>query len=530
MSSLQQPLSSHWADQVAFRLCKKNDKDSYTLASGITPSGVVHIGNFREVITVDLVARAVRSLGRKARFIYSWDDFDTFRKVPKNLPRQEELVKYLRLPISVVPDPYDKDESYAAHNEKVFEKELDQLGIHPEYIYQYKQYSSGKYATEIRKALEQKDKIASILNEWRSEPLGKDWLPTTMYCESCGKDEMDYERYDGEWSYSYKCKNCGHEATTDIRTTKNLKLNWRTDWPMRWAFEKVDFEPGGKDHSSQGGSFDTAKRIVSEVWNWKAPEYQQYDFVSIKGLTGKMSSSSGVLISLSEALDVYDPQMIRWIFVMQKPNRDFALAFDSDVIKNYDEFDAQEKLVFNDKSNSKWAFFKRAYELSLTTETTIDSMKPPVRAPFRELCNRLQICDMDIDKTYSKFYSSTITSESDIKNFHSRSARAIFWLEHYASEEFKYRLNSQKILDSQLGLSSNVTEAICNLKQMISSIDLSSIDTKDLNQKIYDCFNTICDSKEFFSAVYQKIIGRPQGPRLPSFLKEIGKERVVNLL
>ena len=51
---------------------------------------------------------------------------------------------------------------------------------------------------------------------------------------------------------------------------------------MRWAYEKVDFEPGGKDHSSQGGSYTTAKEIV-KIFNGHPPVYLQYDFVSIKG-------------------------------------------------------------------------------------------------------------------------------------------------------------------------------------------------------------------------------------------------------
>ena len=81
--------SPHWADQAAQRVIKqRGDKPKYTVASGITPSGVVHIGNFREVITVDLIARSLRRLGKEVRFIYSWDDFDTFRKVPANLPQQ----------------------------------------------------------------------------------------------------------------------------------------------------------------------------------------------------------------------------------------------------------------------------------------------------------------------------------------------------------------------------------------------------------------------------------------------------------
>ena len=86
-------------------------------------------------------------------------------------------------------------------------------------------------------------------------------------------------------------------------------------------------------------SFDTGKKIVKELWDRAAPQYLQYDFVAIKGGSGKMSSSSGELITLSETMKVYDPQLIRWIFANQRPNHDFSLAFDQDVIKTYDEFD-----------------------------------------------------------------------------------------------------------------------------------------------------------------------------------------------
>ena len=154
------PLSPHWADQTAARVARnRENKDEYTVASGITPSGTVHIGNFREVITVDLVARALRSLKKNVRFIYSWDDFDTFRKVPKNRPNQEMLKGELRKPISRVADPYGETESYAQYNIKQFENEITQLGIEPEYLYQHKRYGDGLYAQSIRQSLEQKEAI-----------------------------------------------------------------------------------------------------------------------------------------------------------------------------------------------------------------------------------------------------------------------------------------------------------------------------------------------------------------------------------
>jgi lysyl-tRNA synthetase class 1 len=86
MSVITKPRTPHWADIAAMRVIKeRGDKETYVVASGITPSGTVHVGNFREVVTVAFVAKALEDLGKKVRFIYSWDNFDTFRKVPKNL-------------------------------------------------------------------------------------------------------------------------------------------------------------------------------------------------------------------------------------------------------------------------------------------------------------------------------------------------------------------------------------------------------------------------------------------------------------
>ena len=106
MTEKRKPI--HWADFAADNIIRqRGEKDLYTIASGITPSGVVHFGNFREVMTVELVGKALRDLGKNVRFIFSWDDYDTFRKVPANMPKQEELETFLFQPIVDTPDPYD---------------------------------------------------------------------------------------------------------------------------------------------------------------------------------------------------------------------------------------------------------------------------------------------------------------------------------------------------------------------------------------------------------------------------------------
>ncbi len=521
----------HWADQAALRVQSQRPHQApYVLASGITPSGRVHVGNFREVITVDLVARAMREQGKDVRFIYSWDNFDTFRKVPKNLPDPKAFEPYLHKPIARIPDPWGQEANYAMGRIVLFEEELRRVGISPEYRYQHDEYCQGRYAQQIRQALQGASRIKAILDQHRSEPLDNSWLPTSVYCEACERDDLVDHSYDGDWHLSYHCGACSHKGNIDLRNTKHVKLAWRTDWPMRWAVEQVDFEPGGKDHSSRGGSFDTGKEIVKQIWEREAPVYLQYDFVAIKGGTGKMSSSSGELFSLTDVLEVYEPQMIRWIFASQRPNHDFALAFDEDVIKTYDEFDRAETQALSVPSvaeGGKLALARRTYELS-----TLDGKVPaqaPYRAPFRELCNRLQIFAGDIERTMDRYYQNELKTDLDRELFHRRGRLAWNWLTQHAPEEFCYSLREVKRAES---LTATEQEMVARLRALVEQTDLEGIPAKELNEKIYEqvIHHADLEPKQFFSLVYDLLINRPQGPRLPNFLKEIGKNKVLELL
>ena len=526
---MSQPQSDavHWADQTADKIIRQNnDKDSYTLASGITPSGIVHFGNFREVMTVDLVARALRARGKKVRFIFSWDDYDTFRKVPANLPKQEELQKFLYNPIVDTPDVLGVAESYAAHHEQSFEAQVAKMGITVEPLYQAKKYRAGTYNQQIKLALEKKDIIARILNKWRSEPLEDSWLPVLIYCEKCNRDRIKTITFDGTSKLHYECELCFHKGTEDVTTSSRVKLPWRVDWPMRWAFEKVDFEPGGKDHSSEGGSFTTAKEIVTEVFDWKPPMYLQYDFISIKGMGGKMSSSIGNLVTVNDVLDVYEPEMVRWIFASYKTNIDFALSFDLDVIKNYEDFDRMERLAFGLEAGNekKIAMAKRVYALS-AIGTPPEEM--PFQPGFRHLCNVLQINDLDIKRARG-FYNNDIKNERDERRFHERAGRAAFWIENYAPDEFKFSLNKEMVkIDMNELQTQFLNELHTYLKLEWNSIN----DDKQLHEKLYEIINALkLEPMEVFTLLYRKLINLEKGPKLAGFIRTIGKERVLKLL
>lgn len=513
--------TTHWADHTAEELLEKHpQKETLVCASGISPSGYVHIGNFREVITVDLVVRALRDRGKKVRFLYSWDDYDALRKIPKNLPHPEKIELHLRKPYCAVPDPYGKAPSWAAYFEGCFEKDLEPVGIRPDFIRQNEKYRAGVYAKQIRFALENETKLAEILNRWRTEPLPKQWKCVTVYCKECGRDTTEIASFTPPDQIAYRCKPCKKDFTVNFETEPGVKLLWRIDWPMRWKFEGVDFEPGGKDHSSPGGSYESGAAIIREIWQGEPPHYLQYDFVILKGLGAKLSSSSGELITLREALDVYEPAVLRWLFASRKPNIDFSIAFDLDVLRAYDDFDRMERVAFGveEAAEKKLHYEKRIYELSCVAPPKLDRPMP-VQFPFRHLCNLLQIFQGDMGQTEKALGS---LSTEDRARFQSRAARAWNWIQTHAPEDFRFSLREGEV---------PATSQPQALKQLIAYMENNpSFSESEITQALYTIISD-CNLKprDFYSAVYETLIGKTNGPKLASFLVILGAQKTLPL-
>ena len=232
----------NWAREEAKKLIEKHpEKEEFVIASGVSPSGYIHIGNFREIVTTYFIGEELKKMGKKVRYILSFDDFDRFRKVPNGIDPSFE--KYIGMPYTAIPSPLGANKTYAKEMEDIFLGELAQLGIYPEVIYQTEEYTSGRYNDKIKLALNQRGKIFDILSRYRTqefdEEAKKNYYPINLYCENCNKDTTKVLFYNDEsGDIVYKC-NCGYEHTINVNTCNNVKLNWKVDWPMRWQAEQV---------------------------------------------------------------------------------------------------------------------------------------------------------------------------------------------------------------------------------------------------------------------------------------------------
>ena len=115
-----------WPFHEALKIVKKlggfsnfttSQKGYVLFETGYGPSGLPHIGTFGEVVRTTMVKNAFEALlNCKTKLITFSDDMDGLRKVPDNVPNKEMLKNYIGKPLTSIPDPFEKFESFGHHN------------------------------------------------------------------------------------------------------------------------------------------------------------------------------------------------------------------------------------------------------------------------------------------------------------------------------------------------------------------------------------------------------------------------------
>ena len=514
----------HWADAIAEKLIALNPKKKkFVLAAGISPSGTVHIGNFRDVITVDLVGRALKDKRYKAELIFSWDEFDRLRKIPANVP--ENFSVYLGMPLAEIPDPYKCHDSYAKHFEADFEEVLPELGIDIRFIHQAEMYRKNKYYEGIKIAMEKRKEIAKILAKFKTQGMTEEnmenYFPLQIYCTKC-KSSLNTKiiKYEGD-EVTYYCK-CGQKERVDISKKDVGKLDWKVDWAMRWKYEDVSFEPGGEDHASPGGSYDVSKVIAKEIYGINPPLFQGYGFVGVEGAF-KMSSSKGTGISPKDLLEIYEPELLRWIFTRAKPLKPITLFFDSQIIRQYEEFDEKVIDYYNERLDNQE---KREIDFSKTKKPLAK-----IRIPFRQIASFGQIVQGNLSEL-KKMYDR-IEQKYDEKMLKERLEKSQAWIEKF-NPEMKINVRETPNASYFKKLNKEEKEQIINLREKMKK----KMDVEMLTALVYEIPKKPGMTEEkkklgqrsFFKNVYQMLIDKDTGPRLPSFLLALENKKIEKLL
>ncbi|MEU3187114.1 lysine--tRNA ligase [Streptomyces sp. NPDC006923] len=566
---------SRFADDVIAESERRAPGKPVVVASGLSPSGPIHLGNLREVMTPHLVADEIRRRGHEVRHLISWDDYDRYRKVPAGVAGTDESwAEHIGKPLTSVPAPAGSAyPNWAEHFKAAMTESLAELGVEYDGISQTAQYTSGVYREQILHAMRHRADIDAILDRYRTKDKpaqakggarqqkkpeeaeleaaegsgaaaeddgsggSAGYFPYKPYCGGCGKDLTTVTSYDDETTeLTYTCAACGFSETVLLSEFNRGKLVWKVDWPMRWAFEGVIFEPSGVDHSSPGSSFVVGGQIVREIFDGAQPIGPMYAFVGISGMA-KMSSSKGGVPTPADALKIMEAPLLRWLYARRRPNQSFKIAFDQEIQRLYDEWDALERKVAD---GSVLPADAAAYARATGTAAG-ELPRTPRPLPYRTLASVADITAGAEEQTLR------ILSELDperplasLDEVRPRLDRAENWITSQVPAEARTIVRAEpdqellgslderageslrlllKGLDSHWSLD-GLTTLVYGVPKMMEGLAPDARPTAELKVA----------QRTFFALLYRLLVGRDTGPRLPTLLLAVGAERVRRLL
>lgn len=537
------------AADAAIVHAQRTGQKTIVCASGVSPSGPIHLGNLREVMSAHFVADEITARGVDAVHLHSWDDYDRFRKVPAGL--DEGLAQYVGSPVARVPDPYGARDSYATHFMAEFTHALARLGVSMREVRQSERYPAGTYNSAIRHAMDERGQVFDILAGFQTEGLHDKpveerrtlYYPFKPYCQSCGKDFTTVTGYDSP-VVSYRCR-CGHthDMTLADGAPVSGKLVWKVDWPMRWVHEQVSFEPAGEDHHAPTSSYASGTLLVRDIFGGSAPYSFAYTFVGLAGGSSKMSSSAGGAAIPATALDILEPAMLRWLYARRAPSQSFTIDLSPRAVQRlYEEWDQ-----FRDRAEGPEATPADAHLLSVCVRTSTGEVGHSARTvPFRLLASAADITQGNtgqIDRLVRQHLDNADClpgSDALLKELEPRLSCAINYATRLLPVQDRTIIRTEFNADAWAALDEPTREGVHLLDERLGSV----FTLEGLTRLVYSVPKVLQGMPEdaapspelkkaqrtFFAALYRLLCSCDTGPRLPTLLLSIGQERAHRLL
>src|SRR5438874_916201 len=313
------------ARKLLARVEKKDPaKREVLFETGYGPSGLPHIGTFGEVARTTMVRHAFTTMSdMPTRLLCFSDDMDGLRKVPDNIPNRDTVAKYLGRPLTRIPDPFGKYESFGHHNNAMLRRFLDRFGFEYEFASSTEYYIGGRFDGALLEVLARYDEVMTImlpsLREERSQSYSP-FLPIHPETGVVMQVPID-ERKTDAGTIVWREPGTGKVYETPV-TKGHAKLQWKPDWAMRWHALGVDYEMSGKD------LIDSVKLAsgICRALGSAPPEGFTYElFLDENGQ--KISKSKGNGLTIDEWLSYAGPESLQ-LFMYQRPRESKKLYFD----------------------------------------------------------------------------------------------------------------------------------------------------------------------------------------------------------
>jgi len=484
-------------------------KGKITLQTGYGPSGLPHIGTFGEVARTSMMVNALNQLTDLPTEIITFsDDMDGLRKVPDNVPNQELLNANLHKPLTQVPDPFNKYNSFGEHNNEMLKNFLNSFNFRYNFKSSTSLYKSGYFNPTLQIILENYDGVMNIILPTLGKDRQRTYSPFLPICPETGHvleiPVLEIDKNNSKVVFD----NNGKKLEASI-LDGHCKLQWKVDWAMRWYALDVDFEMYGKDLIE---SAILSSKIINLIGK-KNPSGFAYElFLDEKG--EKISKSKGNGITIDQWLNYASPESLS-LYMYQNPKRAKKL-YKEIVPKAVDEYlDCIEKAKKQDElqllMNPVW----HVHNGQIPQEDSIMT--------FSMLLNLVETSNADSKELLWKFvkkYNPNI-SEKNSPIFDALVGYAIKYFNDVIKSQKKYKMPDEQERKALAALVNTLNT--CNEQMSPEEIQTLIYSTGKENGYAENL-------RDWFKLIYEVVFGDENGPRMGFFISFFGVNETKELI
>ena len=506
--------TTSWPFVEARKLIKERQKiiekkGKIILQTGYGPSGLPHIGTFGEVARTTMMVNAIKQLTNLPTEIITYsDDMDGLRKVPDNIPNKKVLEENIHKPLTSIPDPFKKFNSYGEHNNEMLKKFLNDFNFKYTFQSSTNNYKKGFFNEALLLVLEKYEEIIKIILPTLGKERQKTYSPFLPICPKTGKvlevPIIEINKKEGKIVYENENK----KIETEIINGK-CKLQWKVDWAMRWYAYDVDYEMYGKDLIESA----IISSKICKVLGKKSPNGFAYEmFLDERG--EKISKSKGNGITIEQWLSYASPESLS-LYMYQNPQR--AKKLYADVVpKAVDEY-----LMCIDKFSTQ-----DEKQKLLNPVWHVHNGNPPNEKsimPFSVLLNLVGTSNATDKNVLWKFI---IKNKKDIKIsdhpiLDSLVQYALKYFNEIVKPKKKYRKPNSK---EKMALQ----DLVKRLKACKEGMDPEAIQTIVYSVGKDNGYEK--NLRDWFKAIYEIIFGEQDGPRMGFFISFFGIKESIELI
>lgn len=495
------------AARILERVDNKVPKKGYVLfETGYGPSGLPHIGTFSEVARTSMVMHALKVIAPHipSKLVCFSDDMDGLRKVPTNIPNQEMIAKYINMPLSRIPDPFQECKSYGEYMNNKLKSFLDKFEFEYEFMSATECYAQGLLNDVLTTVARHYDQIMQVMLATLREERQQTYSPFLPICPETGQvlqvpiSKVNIDTSTIEYTFNSK--------KYEISFLNGCcKLQWKPDFAARWAAFDVDYEMYGKEHRP---NFELYSKLCRVMGGNPPVQYFYELFLDEQG--GKISKSSGNGITIDKWLKYATVESLA-LFIYKSPEKAKRLSFDTipQMVDEYISYNAKyhaSQDLDEQRKNPVYHVHKGQVPIIDTGGLT-----------FALLINLVSTCNTPNKEVVWGFVSKYTACKSAYLD-----SLIDYALEYYAdfvhgTKNFARPSDQQKVM-------------LQDIKGMLLS--LQEIDAQHIQNGLYEIGKRYGYENlgEFFSDLYKILLGQASGPRIGSFIALLGIEKTCGLI